>query len=48
MRIESEKLSESVMKWFDEEVGDGDNGMVIYTPICNHFIRFTQSMLKSN
>jgi hypothetical protein len=28
--FESENNSESVMKWFDEEVGDGENGIIIY------------------
>jgi hypothetical protein len=28
--VESENNSESVMKWFDEEVGDGENGIIIY------------------
>jgi hypothetical protein len=28
--VKSENNSESVMKWFDEEVGDGENGIIIY------------------
>jgi hypothetical protein len=28
--VESENNNESVMKWFDEEVGDGENGIIIY------------------
>ena len=30
MIVKSENNSESVMKWFDEEVGDGENGIIIY------------------
>jgi hypothetical protein len=28
--VESENNSESVMKWFDKEIGDGENGIIIY------------------
>ena len=30
MRVESGNNNESVMKWFDEEIGDGENGIIIY------------------
>ena len=30
MIVESENNSESVMKWFDKEIGDGENGIIIY------------------
>jgi hypothetical protein len=30
LRVESENNNESIMKWFDEEVGEGENGIVIY------------------
>ena len=30
MIVESENNSESVMKWFDREIGDGENGIIIY------------------
>jgi hypothetical protein len=29
-RVESENNNESIMKWFHEELGDGENGIVIY------------------
>ncbi len=29
-RVESENNNESIMKWFEEELGDGENGIVIY------------------
>ena len=47
-RVENENNNESIQKWFNEEVGDGKNGIVVYTPICNRFARFTHSLLKSN
>jgi hypothetical protein len=30
LNVKSENNNESVMKWFDDEVGDGENGIVIY------------------
>jgi hypothetical protein len=30
LSVKSENNNESVMKWFDDEVGDGENGIVIY------------------
>jgi hypothetical protein len=30
LRVESERISESVMEWFNEEVGYGENGIIIY------------------
>jgi hypothetical protein len=30
LRVESENNNESIMKWFNEEVGEGENGIVIY------------------
>ncbi len=30
LRIESENNNESIMKWFEEEVGDGENSILAY------------------
>jgi hypothetical protein len=29
-RVENENNNESIQKWFNEEVGDGENGIVVY------------------
>jgi hypothetical protein len=30
LRVENENNNESIMKWFNEEVGEGENGIIIY------------------
>ncbi len=45
MRIESEMGSQSVMDWFNEEVGYGENGIIIY-PNLQSFRQFYTQYAK--
>jgi MEDS: MEthanogen/methylotroph, DcmR Sensory domain len=41
-RVENENNNESIQKWFNEEVGDGENGIVIYPNLQSFRQIYTQ------
>ncbi|HZA62251.1 MAG TPA: MEDS domain-containing protein [Nitrososphaeraceae archaeon] len=41
-RVENENNNESIQKWFNEEVGDGENGIVVYPNLQSFRQIYTQ------
>jgi hypothetical protein len=44
--VESQDI-ESIMDWFEDEIGEGENGTLVY-PTHSHSERYICSMLKTN